>query len=102
MAAVVTGYRSLCGGGGRPRTSGRQPEGSVGLQPHQRAFRWRRALNHAALGRFLALDHPGALSLGHTPFLHWGPPSARQRAPRAVQPGALQDLGQAGEAEAAE
>lgn len=69
---------------------------------HHRAFHWRRALNHAALGRFMALDHPGALSLGHTPFLHRGSPSERQRAPRAVQPGALQDLGQAGEAEAAE
>lgn len=76
--------------------------GSVGLQPHQRAFHWLRGINHAALGRFVALDYPGALSLGHTPFLHRGSPSERQRAPGAVQPGALQDLGQAGEAEAAE
>lgn len=50
----------------------------------------------------MALDYPGALSLGHAPLLYRGPPRERQRTPRTVQPGALQDLGQAGEAEAAE
>lgn len=59
-------------------------------------------LNHAALGGFMALDHPGAAGLGHAPVLHRRSPGERQRPPGALQPGALQDPGQAGEAKTAE
>lgn len=83
-------------------TSGRQAGGSVGVQAHQEAFFGWARLNHATLGGFMALDYPGAVGLGHTPFLHRRSLGERQRAPGAVQPGALQDLGQAREAEAAE
>lgn len=69
---------------------------------HQESlFGWAR-LNNATLGGFMALDHPGAAGLGHAPFLHRRSLGERQRAPRALQPGALEDLGQAWEAKAAE
>lgn len=62
----------------------------------------RLGLNHATLGRFLALDNPGAAGLGHAPVLHRRSPGERQRPSRTLQPGALKDLGQAGEAKTAE
>lgn len=50
----------------------------------------------------MALDYPGAVGLGHAALLHWWSLGEGQRAPRTVQPGALQDLGKAGAAQAAE
>lgn len=73
------------------------------------SYRWsgtarvaRLGLNYATLGRFLALDNPSAASLGHAPVLHRRSLGERQRPSRALQPGALEDLGQAGEAKTAE
>lgn len=74
----------------------------VGVQAHQAAFDGWTRLKHAALGGFMALDYPGAVGLGHAPILHRRSLGERQWAPGAVQSGALQDLGQAREAEAAE
>lgn len=78
----------------RARVSGRLV-GSAGVRAHQESLFWWARLNNATLGWFMALDHPGATGLGHTPFLHWRSLGERQRAPRALQPGALEDLGQA-------
>lgn len=50
----------------------------------------------------MALDYPGAVGLGHAALLHRRSLSEGQRSPRAVQPGALQDPGQARAAQAAE
>lgn len=50
----------------------------------------------------MALDYPGAFGLGNTPLLHWWSLGEGQRASGAVQPGALQDLGQVGATQAAE
>lgn len=50
-------------------------------------------VNHATLGRFLALDNPCATGVGHAPVLHWRPLGKRQWPSRSLQPGALKDLG---------
>lgn len=78
-----------------------RPAGRWVYRHTKRHFGWAR-LNHAALGGFMALDYPGAVGLGHAPLLHRRSLSERQRAPGAVQPGALQDPGQARAAQAAE
>lgn len=75
---------------------------SVRVFAHQRGGVLRRSgttrvaglgVNHATLGGFLALDNPGAAGLGHAPVLHRRSPGERQRPSRALQPGALEDLG---------
>lgn len=95
MAFLVTGDEACV------RARSGKAAGLVGGQTHATRQFWWVWLKHAALGRFMALDYPGAVSLGHTPLLHWRPLGEGQRAPGAVQQGALQDPGQVGATEAA-
>lgn len=95
VALVVTGHRVRA----HVRQVGRWVGGCTGTPRGIFGWAW---LNNAALGGFMALDYPGAVGLGHAPLLHWWSLGEGQRAPGAVQSGALQDPGQARAAQAAE
>lgn len=82
MVLVVTGHR-VCA---HIRQAGRWVGGCTGTLRGIFGWAW---LNHAALGRFMALDYPGAVGLGHAPLLHRWSLGEGQRAPGAVQPRAL-------------